>query len=203
MDNKAVYFLSNFHDPLEMTTVNRRQKDGSSQAIPCPTIVRDYNHHMGYVDKADQLKSTYAIDKKSKKWWLRIFWHLIDTAIVNLFVIYQEKGNKDQTLKSFRLSIVDGLIGKCIEYKKGRHPKPTKSNFRNLRYQKKGDCQNQGIRQSMVSVDVALIVALRRMNRKLIGYVRYMRSLYASIIRKIVLQTTISKHSKIQNYKND
>lgn len=29
MDKKPVYFLSNYHDPSEVTVVNRRQKDGS------------------------------------------------------------------------------------------------------------------------------------------------------------------------------
>ncbi|XP_018360156.1 PREDICTED: piggyBac transposable element-derived protein 2-like [Trachymyrmex cornetzi] len=61
-DNNAVSFLSNFHDPSELRTVNRRQKDGSLLAVTCPTIVSDYNKHMGYVDKADMLKSTYQIN---------------------------------------------------------------------------------------------------------------------------------------------
>ncbi|XP_018364594.1 PREDICTED: uncharacterized protein LOC108762190 [Trachymyrmex cornetzi] len=46
-DNKAVSFLSNFHDTSELGTVNRRQKDDSLLAVTCPTIVSDYNKHMG------------------------------------------------------------------------------------------------------------------------------------------------------------
>lgn len=38
MDKKAVYFLSNYHDPSEATVVHRRQKDGSLLPIACPVV---------------------------------------------------------------------------------------------------------------------------------------------------------------------
>jgi len=48
----------------------------------------------------------------------------VDTAIVNAYVIYNEQGNKDNlTLKTFRLALVNSLVGKSIESKKDRHPK--------------------------------------------------------------------------------
>ncbi|XP_043470215.1 piggyBac transposable element-derived protein 4-like [Leptopilina heterotoma] len=46
MDKKAVYFLSNYHDPSEVETVQRKQKDGSLKTINCPIMVSDYNKHM-------------------------------------------------------------------------------------------------------------------------------------------------------------
>lgn len=120
-DNRIVYFLSNFHDPRESTSVNRKQKDGTILSIPCPSLVREYNAHMGYVDKADMLKSLYQISRKSKKWWHRIFWHLIDTVVTNAFIIYTVKGNRENlTLKTFRLAIVDGLLGNVLAVQKGR-----------------------------------------------------------------------------------
>jgi len=52
----------------------------------------------------------------------------VDTAIVNAYIIYNEQGNKDNlTLKTFRLAVVDSLVGKFIESKKGRHPKPKRN----------------------------------------------------------------------------
>lgn len=73
IDKKPIYFLSNFHDPSVMTTVNRKQKDGTLTEVNCPSVVRDYNKHMGYVDKSDMLKSVYEINRKSKKCWYKIF----------------------------------------------------------------------------------------------------------------------------------
>ena len=38
---------------------------------------------MGYVDKADMLKSLYVLDRKSKNWWHRIVFYFLDVALVN------------------------------------------------------------------------------------------------------------------------
>lgn len=121
MDKKAVYFLSNYHDPFETTTVNRKQKDGSSKTVCCPVMCSDYNKHMGYVDNADRLLSTYKIDRKSKKWWHRVFWHFLDLTIVNSFILYKNKDSQPSvTLKKFRLLLADQLVGHKIVVSRGR-----------------------------------------------------------------------------------
>lgn len=63
-DSKMVYALSNFHDSSESFEVSRTQKDGCTKMVNCPTMIKDYNMHMGHVDKADMLKSLYKIDRK-------------------------------------------------------------------------------------------------------------------------------------------
>ncbi|KAJ8965522.1 hypothetical protein NQ314_004071 [Rhamnusium bicolor] len=79
-----------------------RSEDGEKVTIRCPLMVKDYNSSMGYVDKADQLKSTYEISRKSKKWWHRIIWHFVDVAVVNSFTIFTERsGVKTIDLKTF------------------------------------------------------------------------------------------------------
>ncbi|KAJ8948967.1 hypothetical protein NQ318_022991 [Aromia moschata] len=45
---------------------------------------------MGCVDTADMLKSYYAIERKSRKWWHRLFWHFLDTSIVNAFILFKK-----------------------------------------------------------------------------------------------------------------
>ena len=88
-------------------------------------MLKDYNTHMGYVDKADMLKSLYEIDRKSKKWWHRIFWHFLDVAVTNAFIIYKEKCNNDFLLNTYRLAIVNALIGYKMPNKKGRKSLPS------------------------------------------------------------------------------
>ncbi|XP_047111975.1 piggyBac transposable element-derived protein 4-like [Schistocerca piceifrons] len=63
-DKRAVHLLSNFHSP-EVTTVTRRERDGSRIELPCPQAVMDYNAHMNNVDKFDQLKKSYEISRRS------------------------------------------------------------------------------------------------------------------------------------------
>lgn len=54
MENKTVLFISN--DPTNLETASRRKKNVSSEEATCPVLVKDYNRHMGFVDKVDMLK---------------------------------------------------------------------------------------------------------------------------------------------------
>ena len=45
---------------------------------------------MNFVDKFDQMKTTYEIDRKSHKWWHKIFFYFLDAATVNAFIIAKE-----------------------------------------------------------------------------------------------------------------
>lgn len=121
MDKRAVYLASNFLNPLEVEVVNRKRKDGNTDIIPCPRIVKNYNYKMGFVDKADMLKSVYELNRKSKKWWHRILWHFVDVSFVNSYIIYKTRCDGCMDLKTFRLSVATGLIGASTELpKKGR-----------------------------------------------------------------------------------
>lgn len=121
MDKKPVHFLSNYHDPSEVTIVNRRQKDGSLKPVNSPVICSDYNKHMGYVDSADRLIAVYKIDRKSKKWWFRLFWHFLDLTITNAYILYKEKElNPKLPLKKFRLLLVEQLVKHKIPNPRGR-----------------------------------------------------------------------------------
>lgn len=131
-DKKGIHFISNFHNPQDVTSVNRRQKDGTLQEVACPQLVKDYNSHMGYVDKADMLKSCYEINRKSKKWYMRIVWHFVDVAIVNSFIIFCQRGEGNAlSLKHFKLAVARGLIGLENTRKRGRKSvEPTASKFK-------------------------------------------------------------------------
>ena len=73
----------------------RKKKNGETKNVTCPKSLKNYNKNMGFVDKADMLKKTYEIDRKSRKWWPRIFFHFIDVSVVNAFIIFQQRcGNK-------------------------------------------------------------------------------------------------------------
>lgn len=132
MDKKPILFLSNFHNPEEKGTVKRKQKDGTSVEINCEQLVRDYNRYMGFVDKSDMLKSCYELDRKSKKWWHRIFFHFVDLTLVNSFIIFKNlTTGADISLKDFKIAVATGLIGAKPQMPKlGRRSldKPSASN---------------------------------------------------------------------------
>nr|CAI5825983.1 unnamed protein product [Callosobruchus analis] len=112
--NKAVHFLSNFHNPDDVESISRKQKDGSRIKYKCIKLVKDYNKHMGYVDRNDMYKSCYEINRKSKQWGHIIFWSFVDLTVVNAYIIFKEKSStlgKTLSLKQFRIAVVNGLIG--------------------------------------------------------------------------------------------
>ncbi|XP_050426609.1 piggyBac transposable element-derived protein 3-like [Adelges cooleyi] len=94
-DTKYVMLASNYHGS-ELTTVTRKDKFGRKKDMQCPQVVRDYNCYMGGVDHADQLRMTYGVDRKSKKWWHRIFWGLLDImfAISSVSFLAEVETNK-------------------------------------------------------------------------------------------------------------
>ena len=83
-DNRAVTFASTCSSIQPLLHVQRfDKKQKQSIAIPCPSIVCQYNQNMGGGDALDALVSYYQIKLKSKKYYLRFFFHFVDVAIVN------------------------------------------------------------------------------------------------------------------------
>ena len=118
--------------PSSSGTVNRKQKDGSSTEVPCPTSIISYNQFMGGVDRGDQLRGYYRCRSKSRKFYKYIFFFLFDVAITNAYILLKFSGQSCpfKDFKSFRLQLAKDLIGEyCSRRRRGRggtviHPLP-------------------------------------------------------------------------------
>jgi hypothetical protein len=65
-----------------------------------PAIVSDYNCHMGYIDKADRMASSYMATHQTWKWTKKLFFHLLDLAILNSYILLSScVGNKNLTYR--------------------------------------------------------------------------------------------------------
>lgn len=51
--------------------------------VDCPAIIKTYNKHIGGVDLLDELLGRHKIKTKSHKWYIRLFYHMLDVTIVN------------------------------------------------------------------------------------------------------------------------
>ena len=56
--------------------------------------IKQYTQYTKGVDKSNQLISYYEINRKTYKWWKRIFYHLIDISNVNSFIIFKKINDK-------------------------------------------------------------------------------------------------------------
>lgn len=86
MDSKVVFFCSN-HASTEGTHEYHRR--GNEHPTPMPGVAKSYRKGMRFVDAHDRALSLYKINRSSPRWWLPIFFHLIDCAIVNAWIIYK------------------------------------------------------------------------------------------------------------------
>ena len=92
-DNKTVSFLSSIHHSNGFGFVHRRSKvNGQYRKLNVrqPKLVKDYNAHMGGVDKSDQLINKYNTLRKTNKWWKTLFYHFLDIARVNAFILFED-----------------------------------------------------------------------------------------------------------------
>ena len=87
MDKRPMYAVSNAFMP-ELTTVKRKNADGTSCRVSCPAIIANYNRSMSGVDLTDQLKASYGYNRKSKRWRFRLVFHFFDLAVTNSFILY-------------------------------------------------------------------------------------------------------------------
>ncbi|XP_067141824.1 piggyBac transposable element-derived protein 3-like [Centruroides vittatus] len=119
-DNRSVHLLSNYHG-TEVVNVKRTQKDGTKLDVPAPLAIKDYNTHMEGVDKADMLRSLYDRNRRSKKWWHRLLFAIIEMALVNAYIIFTDMNEKVPFLQ-FKRQVSQGLLtkGKKASSNRGR-----------------------------------------------------------------------------------
>ena len=91
-DRKTVSFLSTVHN-MDMVDTGKRGYDG--ERIRKFSIVNSYKF-MGAVDTSHQMCQYSSFLRRTNKWWKRVFFHLVNLAIVNAFILYKEH------CKSFR-----------------------------------------------------------------------------------------------------
>ena len=93
------------------------KKKQARNEIPCPQIVKAYNKSTGGVDLADRLIFLYRLEVKTRRRYIKMFWHLVDIAKVNAWILYcrnyKQYGfpkKKNKSLLIFSQEINEGLI---------------------------------------------------------------------------------------------
>ena len=59
---------------------------------------------------ADQMILYYGFAHRSMKWWKRVFFHLLNTAIVNAHILYNAVTDHKLTQLEFRRALAEGLL---------------------------------------------------------------------------------------------
>ena len=146
-DSRVVCVMSTAFPGHAVNKVSRKKvskKRGTIEnfEILQPIIIEKYNAYMGGVDKSDQLLSYHNVLRKTLRYWKILFYHMIDIAAVNAFILYNliatSSGVKTITENQFRDNLVLQIIAK---YEKNERQEATSTVGRPSR----SDCRKQNI----------------------------------------------------------
>ena len=91
LDNKVVSVVTTIDNANVKDQVTRKQKTAgkwTSVQVPQPRAIVNYNKFMNAVDRTDQILGTQNVPRKCVRWWKSLFFHLIDMAVVNSFILF-------------------------------------------------------------------------------------------------------------------
>lgn len=112
VDKRPVLMITSCknHD-LKLITKTRFRR-GREEQIRKPECIFFYNDGKKGIDYSDQMSSYYSPLKKGKKWFRKLMMELIfGTALVNAWVVYNNKKNKRLPKKNFIESIITKFTG--------------------------------------------------------------------------------------------
>ena len=107
--------LINIHNPP--TEGNYHDEHGNAIKL---AIVADYNRHMGHVDNSDRLANSYTASRRTWKWTKKLFFHLLDLAIVNNYILLSSCGGKKISHRNFYLTLIREMLARF-----GHEPRPS------------------------------------------------------------------------------
>jgi hypothetical protein len=149
-DSNKVGFCSTIHDGTEWIVRKRKKPKNSSTSatitkqpfakfnpsnqckelykhtrlLPIPGITDDYNHYIGGVDIANQLRAGFSTQQRGFKPWRPLFYWLLDTAIINAFRIFEHQRKARLGLKKDKACSTHRAFQESLVLRLLKLPKP-------------------------------------------------------------------------------
>ena len=119
---------TSLHLQCHQKNIRDENQNYTRRLISSPPIVKAYNYRMGGVDRHDRLVCQDAIQLTSKRGYIKIFFRILDSAVVNAWIIFktvkQARGEwnsavqRKHTLSWFKENVIMSLCGNytCRRY---------------------------------------------------------------------------------------
>jgi len=96
---------------------------------------------------ADQMRKAYSCKRRSRKWWLPLFYFLVDISVVNSHILCRETPHSaKRTLKEFILELADELMAShCLRKRSAQSSldAPSSARFCERHFPKQSDKPGQ------------------------------------------------------------
>ena len=132
IDRKPINFISNYHNPTQVTTVDRKDKQGVSHQVPTFQAVKDYNTYMGGCDRNDQMARLHRT-RKHYKWPRRLFMKSIMWAVYNAFILYKSSRTAADQKKVNFTDYVNDICRSLISDHRSAHIRKRRPSFESER----------------------------------------------------------------------
>ena len=101
---KPVLLLSTAHNATEVV-VRKRDKE-----VRKPSVVTDYNAHMGGIDVSDKMLCHYASERATRRYWKKVFQNLLDISILNSWILHNLSDHTESLKRGkFLMDVVESL----------------------------------------------------------------------------------------------
>ncbi len=121
---KGNILLQKYFEKREIMMISTRYNGEYAEVNPKfgrnivkPKAIAEYNTFMGGIDKADQMISYYSSPRKTMRWQLKVFFHIVDLCLWNANYLYNfEKPKKEKlTYLDFRDRVILSLLGETTD----------------------------------------------------------------------------------------
>ena len=106
--------MSTVGDCTHFEHCKRIKKGDGVIILKQPALIKQYNKNMGGVDVSDKRRLGCATSIKGlHRWWIRIFFYIIDIIISNALILHKEgaklsgKDISNMTIKDFKQSLIE------------------------------------------------------------------------------------------------
>ena len=111
-DKKDVHMLSTCHN--SETAETGRVERATGTAVRKPKVIIDYNKYMGGVDRSDQLMQYHSFERKTSKYYKKVFFHLLHLCQVQAYSLHKKTAERQMLHREFCLQVAKGLVQRAL-----------------------------------------------------------------------------------------
>jgi len=112
MDSKVIHCLSNASSSRSDHLARCRVRGIGATQVPQPDTFRVFNFGMGGVDWIDAARASLSFDDaggRTRKWWKKVLWYVMDVMICNANAIYNQLHDGTTSRRDFVLELLEEL----------------------------------------------------------------------------------------------